>query len=37
MIQSAPRIKKFFLVVPTNEKNKLGTMLIDKKAQTFIQ
>lgn len=35
-IQSASKIRKFFLVAPTDEKKKSNAVLLDKKAQNFI-
>lgn len=37
IIQSAPKIRKFFLIAPQNEKQKANAALLDKKAQNFIQ
>lgn len=36
-IQSAPKIKKFFIVAPSNDKSKNSSLLLDKKAHNFIQ
>lgn len=37
MIQAAPKIRRFFVVAPNNEKQKANAALLDKKAQNFIQ
>lgn len=37
VIQTVPKTKKFFLLAPTNEKSKTNAILLDKKAQNFIQ
>ena len=37
VIQSAPKIRKFFLLAPANEKLKANAALLDKKAHNFIQ
>jgi hypothetical protein len=36
MIQSAPKIRRFFVVAPNNDRQKPNAALLDKKAQNFI-
>jgi hypothetical protein len=36
MIQAAPKIRKFFVVAPSGDRNKPNAALIDKKAQNFV-
>jgi DNA-directed RNA polymerase I, II, and III subunit RPABC1 len=37
MIQAAPKIRRFFVVAPNNDRQKPNAALLDKKAQNFIQ
>ena len=37
VIQSASRIKKFFIVAPANDKSKNSSLQLNKKAHNFIQ